>query len=100
MLQVVERGLLHRLLPFVLAGPALALAYAPQPDNSAQARSPHIIWSAAGSPAADTLHQWSALLAPPVFGPNNRANQDATTNGQHEPGLAVSRVHTNTVVVA
>jgi hypothetical protein len=38
--------------------------------------------------------------APPVFGPNVKANSDATTYGQHEPSLAVSRVHTNTVVVA
>src|SRR5205085_11126001 len=37
---------------------------------------------------------------PPIFGPNVRANSDAGTNGQHEPSLAVSRVHTNTVVVA
>ena len=32
--------------------------------------------------------------APPVFGPNVRANSDATGNGQHEPSLAVSRTHT------
>jgi len=37
---------------------------------------------------------------PPIFGPNVRANSDPTTFGQHEPSLAVSRVHTNTVVVA
>ena len=37
---------------------------------------------------------------PPVFGPNVKANSDATLYGQHEPSLAVSRVHTNTVVVA
>ncbi|MEO8285895.1 MAG: S-layer homology domain-containing protein [Chloroflexota bacterium] len=36
----------------------------------------------------------------PLFGPNVRANQDNTQNGQHEPSLAVSRVHTNTVIVA
>ncbi|HUS16019.1 MAG TPA: S-layer homology domain-containing protein [Chloroflexia bacterium] len=36
----------------------------------------------------------------PVFGPNVRANSDGTPYGQHEPSLAVSRVHTNTVVVA
>jgi hypothetical protein len=37
---------------------------------------------------------------PPVFGPNVRANSDGSGNGQHEPSLAVSRVHTNTIVVA
>jgi hypothetical protein len=46
------------------------------------------------------LRAWATLLTPPIFGPNHRANQDATTSGQHEPSLAVSRVHTNTVVVA
>ena len=35
-----------------------------------------------------------------TFGPNVRANSDSTTYGQHEPSLAVSRVDTNTVVVA
>ena len=35
-----------------------------------------------------------------TFGPNVRANSDSTTFGQHEPSLAVSRVDTNTVVVA
>ena len=35
-----------------------------------------------------------------TFGPNVRANSDSTTFGQHEPSLAVSRVNTNTVVVA
>ncbi len=41
-------------------------------------------------------------LPTPVFGANVRANSDPITStfGQHEPGLAVSRVHTNTVVVA
>src|SRR4051812_18467827 len=37
---------------------------------------------------------------PPVFGPNVIANSDTTGFGQHEPSLAVGRVHTNTVVVA
>lgn len=36
----------------------------------------------------------------PVFGPEVRANSDDTGFGQHEPSLAVSRVNTNTVVVA
>jgi hypothetical protein len=35
-----------------------------------------------------------------TFGPNVRANSDSTTNGQHEPSLAVSRTDPNTVVVA
>ena len=39
-------------------------------------------------------------LPTPIFGPNVRANSDLTGFGQHEPSLAVSRVHTNTVVVA
>jgi len=39
-------------------------------------------------------------VTPPLFGPNVRANSDTTTYGQHEPSLAVSRVHTTTVVVA
>ena len=39
-------------------------------------------------------------LPTPIFGANVRANSDATVFGQHEPSLAVSRVHTNTVVVA
>ncbi len=41
-------------------------------------------------------------LPTPVFGANVRANSDPITStfGQHEPSLAVSRVHTNTVVVA
>jgi hypothetical protein len=39
-------------------------------------------------------------LVPPIFGTPVRANSDATQNGQHEPSLAVSRVHTNTVVIA
>src|SRR5688572_8246860 len=39
-------------------------------------------------------------LVPPAFGPNVRANEDATIYGQHEPSLAVSRVNTNTVVAA
>ncbi len=41
-----------------------------------------------GSP--DTIH----------FGSNIRANQDATAFGQHEPSIAVSRVNTNTVIIA
>jgi hypothetical protein len=37
----------------------------------------------------------------PVFGPDVQANtEDPTHYSQHEPGLAVSRVNTNTVVVA
>ncbi|MGI8586535.1 MAG: S-layer homology domain-containing protein [Chloroflexia bacterium] len=52
---------------------------------------------AAGAPRPGKV---SAPHTPPVFGPNVIANSDGTGFGQHEPGLAVSRVHTNTVVVA
>lgn len=49
--------------------------------------------------AASFYDKLSPLLAP-VFGPNVRANSDDTDAGQHEPSLAVSRVDTNTVVIA
>jgi hypothetical protein len=37
---------------------------------------------------------------PPIFGTPVRANSDNTQFGQHEPSMAVSRIHPNTVVVA
>src|SRR5205823_3099356 len=48
------------------------------------------------------VHRPSSIVPqiPPIFGPNIKANSDTTGYGQHEPSLAVSRVHTNTVVVA
>lgn len=52
-------------------------------------------------PARSTsLYDKLGPLYAPLFGPNVRANSDNTTNGQHEPSLAASRVNTNTLVIA
>lgn len=69
--------------------------------------------SAAGSlaPLPSTVHQQAAKSSSPqpgkpasmagtTFGPNVRANSDTTVYSQHEPSLAASRTHPNTVVVA
>ena len=58
----------------------------------------------AGSPSDEASMRLASLVntnAPDsVFGPNVRANQDLTGYGQHEPSIAVSRVNTNTIIVA
>jgi subtilisin-like proprotein convertase family protein len=58
------------------------------------------LWSAPRSANAFSFFDQAKRLAAPIFGPNVRANQDTTIYAQHEPSLAVSRVHTNTVIVA
>ncbi|HET6314625.1 MAG TPA: exo-alpha-sialidase, partial [Chloroflexia bacterium] len=58
------------------------------------------LWSAPRSGNAFSFFDQAKRLAAPIFGPNVRANQDTTVYSQHEPSLAVSRVHTNTVIVA
>ncbi|HVF99574.1 MAG TPA: proprotein convertase P-domain-containing protein [Chloroflexia bacterium] len=58
------------------------------------------LWSAPRSGNAFSFFEQAKRLAAPIFGPNVRANQDTTIYAQHEPSLAVSRVHTNTVIVA
>src|SRR6478735_4886971 len=62
--------------------------------------------SQAGRPASPvwrhTVNSAFAQLAldPPSWSANVRANTDTTTNGQHEPSLAVSPANPNVVVVA
>ncbi|MDQ6694200.1 MAG: S-layer homology domain-containing protein [Chloroflexota bacterium] len=58
-----------------------------------------IVWAASSVQRSSNLLSSLSPLVSTVFGPNVRANSDSTTYGQHEPSLAVSRVHTNTVVV-
>ncbi|HYO49670.1 MAG TPA: hypothetical protein VEW94_07440, partial [Chloroflexia bacterium] len=58
------------------------------------------LWSAPRSGNTTSFFDQAKRLAAPIFGPNVRANQDLTVYAQHEPSLAVSRVHTNTVIVA
>jgi hypothetical protein len=49
---------------------------------------------------ASYIYDKLSPLFAPLFGPNIAANSDDTSYGQHEPSLAVSRVDTNTVVIA
>src|SRR5688500_11001455 len=88
-----------RLLAFsaLLLVAALALVIAP---ISSRAASNLLQFGAAGQSAPHRVTWLLSPVAPPVFGPNVRANSDSTNLGQHEPSLAVSRVNTNTVVVA
>jgi subtilisin-like proprotein convertase family protein len=58
------------------------------------------LWSAPRSGNAFSFYDQAKRFAAPIFGPNVRANQDTTIYAQHEPSLAMSRVHTNTVIVA
>jgi hypothetical protein len=57
-------------------------------------------YSTANLGGAGSFYNKLAPLLAPVFGPNVKANSDDTQAGQHEPSLAVSRVDTNTVVIA
>ncbi|MGA7732043.1 MAG: S-layer homology domain-containing protein, partial [Chloroflexia bacterium] len=95
-------GLAHRsfLLPLLvlLAVAALALGVAPRYPTS-RSDSP-IAWSeeVGGAPFRDLIGAFQPESV--TFGPNIRANQDTSGFGQHEPSLAMSRVNTNTVIVA
>lgn len=75
----------------------LALGISPRPTTPKPADAVSRI-THENAPFSDLV---SALQPQSVtFGPNIRANQDATQFGQHEPHLAVSRVNTNTVIIA
>ena len=97
-----KSGLAHRsfLLPLLvlLAVAALALGVAPRYPTS-RSGSP-IAWSqeGGGAPFRDLIGAFQPQSV--TFGPNIRANQDTSGFGQHEPALAMSRVNTNTVIVA
>ncbi len=85
------------LLPLfaLLAVVALAVGVAPRYSTSHSDPSIH---QGQNSPFHDLINAFQPQTV--TFGPDIRANSDTTTNGQHEPSLAMSRVHTDTVVVA
>lgn len=74
---------------------SFCFALALWPDNS-HARP----YSTVGLAHSTNLYDKFGPQLAPLFGPNVRANSDGTDKGQHEPSLAVSRVNTNTVVIA
>lgn len=93
----VRGGLSRYLFATLLMLAVFALLLVPHGSSAASSASAGAMsWQNVGT-SVDRL--FSPLDAP-LFGPNVRANSDNTVFGQHEPSLAVSRVHTNTVVVA
>src|SRR5919201_7107111 len=73
--------------------------------SSQAAWSAGVHWQSAGQRAALVGAALAGPLQPlvpglPTWSANVRANTDMTGNGQHEPGLAVSPVNSNVVVVA
>jgi hypothetical protein len=90
------------LLPLLvlLAVAALALGVAPRYPHSRSGSDSPIAWSQEGGgvPFRDLIGAFQPQSV--TFGPNVRANQDTSGFGQHEPALAMSRVNTNTVILA
>jgi BNR repeat-like domain/S-layer homology domain len=86
------------LLPAIvlLAIAALAFGIAPRYANSRSAGA--TLSQGSNSPLSGLFADVNPSSI--TFGPNVRANSDSSTYGQHEPSLAVSRVDTNTVIVA
>ncbi len=95
---LVPKRTFHYVFLSTLAVVALGLILAPQ-TTSATSHAGSLRPDARQLASRISLKQASPST-PPIFGPNLRANLDGTGAGQHEPSLAVSRVHTNTVIIA
>src|SRR5919204_4765848 len=82
-----------------LLGVALLALLATPPGRSRAATPPTITWGRAG--IVGVVNPLRNLdVNAPIWSANVRANTDSTSNGQHEPSLAVSPANPDVVVVA
>src|SRR3954468_13200761 len=87
------------LLPALLVVAALVLTLTPKATGATPATA-SVAWSGTGTGSIIKTALNSLNPEAPSWAANVRANTDATTNGQHEPDLAVSPANPNVVVIA